>query len=489
MAALHVRATKSLEIIGSIAGGALIGSFHTWVQNDNARHDERIGPRTVSSIRVGQNEYMVNESGDVRQLHGVLERRQRTQDFIDDEDFVSQPQFDKLQGLTALPDGRQVYDIDLSPPDGQPETLDLDAKTLMIDRISYDEDDGVSTEDYYNYGVFRGALIAAREVDSNGDHDFDLTHLTRHITVDGHIDPSVFLLPPSTVVQADKPVTVPIREEQGHWYAQVHIGSKDYMFLLDTGAQMIALDTRVAREQGLKVSGRLQVAGAQRVGGLGFAALDAIDVGGVKLPVRSVSVLDLHGSTGAFDADGVLGYPFFAAAEVTIDPISRSMTFGKPGSLHPDGIPFAIDVDRQLVEMPGVVNHVDGNFVVDTGNSTEMLLYEPFMRTHPYIVPLQDREHAASDFGVGGSASASFGYVDELDIGPFRLYNRYANIMLGDRGAFADRFDAGNIGMGVLKNFVVTFDEANEKMFAEKSSAFDDGRYRRRPDNSSIMGL
>ncbi len=41
--------------------------------------------------------------------------------------------------------------------------------------------------------------------------------------------------------------------------------------------------------------------------------------------------------------------------------------------------------------------------------------------------------------------------------------------MLEDQGAFADRFDAGNIGMGVLRNLVVTFDVANGKVYAAQS--------------------
>jgi hypothetical protein len=54
--------------------------------------------------------------------------------------------------------------------------------------------------------------------------------------------------------------------------------------------------------------------------------------------------------------------------------------------------------------------------------------------------------------------------------------------MLTDQGAFADRFDAGNIGMAVLKNFVVTFDVANAKMYVEQARGFDDGRYRTRTE-------
>lgn len=485
LSAMHLRASKSIEIAGSIVGGDLIGAFHHWSAGANSREDDELASHVVRIIRLGDRTYVVNETGNVRELRGVLARHQRTQDFIESGDFVLQPQYDKLDGRVQLDPDRSAYAVEVDPPQGQRETVYIDDRTGMIDRIAYDQDDGIATEDYYGYSVFHGALVPAREVDSNGDRAYDVTHYTRHVVVDGPIAPSVFALPASTVVQTDTPVTVPLHEEQGHLYVPVRIGGKEYTFLLDTGAQMIALDSQVAREQHLNAAGRLEVAGARRTGGLGFAELDSLQVGGVVVPVHSVSVLDLSAATGG--ADGVLGYPFFASAEVTIDPVSRTMTFGKPGSLKTPGAPIAIDNDRGLIELPGSVNRVDGTFVVDTGNSTEMLLYTPFMAAHPYVVPLEDRERPANNYGVGGSARAAFGYVDELEFGPFNFYNRYASIMMSDRGAFADRFDAGNIGMGVLKNFVITIDEANAKIYAVKTAAFDDGRFRRRTEDPGVM--
>ena len=44
--------------------------------------------------------------------------------------------------------------------------------------------------------------------------------------------------------------------------------------------------------------------------------------------------------------------------------------------------------------------------------------------------------------------------------------------------AFADRVDAGNVGLGVLRNFVATFDLGNAAMYVTPGSAFDDGRRR-----------
>lgn len=485
IAELHVHAVKTLELRGGITGFNLQGAFHSWQSGDDARYDEAIGDRFESSLRLGDRQYIINQSGNIREVRGILAQRQRTADFINDERFVSQPQYDKLVGLVTLPDGRQAYEIDVTPPNGQTERMFIDAKTSMIDRITYDANDGTSTEDFYDYKAFAGVLVAQREVDSNGDHSYDVVHAVDQIRVDKHIDPSLFVLPPSTVIETDKPVTVPMDEHDGHIYVNVGINGKSYKFLVDTGAQGIVLDSHVAAEQHLKIQGRLQVSGAQRVGGLGFAPLDSVQIGTATLPVHLVSVINLGGATGRFPADGILGFPFFASAEVVIDEDHGKMTFGRPGTLHASGAAIPIDVDRELVEMQGRVNNVDGRFVVDTGNSTELLLFAPFVQKHPNLLGDVDR-HFAFNYGVGGSASAVAAYVDELDMGDYRFFNRMASVMLTNQGAFADRFDAGNIGMAVLKNFVVTFDVANAKMYVERGSAFDDGRYRSRTERIGI---
>ncbi|MFN2449136.1 MAG: aspartyl protease family protein [Candidatus Baltobacteraceae bacterium] len=485
--ALHVRAPQSLQVMGTIEGAGLGGRFHSWSSPRGQRYDQTIGTRLQSTYRTaGGRLFAVDENANVREMRGLMLQRQITGDFIDQEGFAAAPQFDTFNGPLKLADGRQAYAIEVQPKGGLPEEIDLDAKTWMIDRISYDESDGISSADFYDYKTYQGALVALREIDSNGDRPFDLTRTAVRIVVDGSIPPAVFDVPKNNEIVTDVPVTVPLADHQGHYYTKVSIHGHPYTFLVDTGAQAIVLDTHVAKDLGLVPEGKLEVYGAQRIGGLGIAALDAMQIGSATLPLKSVSVLDLRNVTGnTFEADGVLGYPFFASAEVQVDAANHTMTFGRPGSLHAAGSTIPIDVDRELIEMQGRVNGVRGRFVLDTGNSGELLLFAPFMRAHPNLLPPQDHAFANS-FGVGGAAQAMSAFVDELDMSDFRFFNRYSNLMLSSQGAFADRFDAGNIGMGVLRNLVVTFDVANAHAYASQSNAFDDGRYRSRPETSTF---
>jgi hypothetical protein len=477
MTALHARDAHTVELTGMVSGAALQGIFHSWRSGDDQRYDENTGVRRESNLRLNGREYAVNENGAVRELRGLLLQRQRTEDFIESDRFVTEPQYDRLLGAEQLPDGRDIYAIAVAPPQGQPETIYLDRKTSMLDRLAYDDTDGTDTQDYYDYRLFAGVLIAQRSIESNGDHAFDLTRETVDVIIDRPIAPDVFKLPESPTVQTAVPVTVPFEVHDAHDYVRLKIRGREYRFLLDSGAQAVVLDAHVAKEAGLTPQGQLEVAGAQRTGGLGVAALDSIEIGGVLLPVQMVTILDLRGVTGAPAIDGILGYPFFAAAEIRIDPDSQTMTFAKPGTLPVAGTPFDVDTDRELVELQASVNGTGGRFVMDTGNGNELLVYAPFIRAHAGLIEYAGGRFA-NNMGVGGSASAVGAVVSELDIGPFRFFNNYANIMLGTQGAFADRFAAGNIGLGVLKNFVLTFDLANAKLYARPAAHFDDGRYR-----------
>jgi hypothetical protein len=70
-----------------------------------------------------------------------------------------------------------------------------------------------------------------------------------------------------------------------------------------------------------------------------------------------------------------------------------------------------------------------------------------------------------------------------LDLGQQRLYNRYTHVILSSSGAFADRNDGGNVGYGVLHNFIATFDLANRTLYLTKARGFDDGRLRQRTES------
>ncbi|MGP6157987.1 MAG: aspartyl protease family protein [Vulcanimicrobiaceae bacterium] len=465
-----------LETSGTLSGGGMSGSFHSWLDGDNERDDQSLGPRTETTLRNGARVWFASD-GATRELTGILLRRARTQRFIDSGDFAAAPERCAALGRTTLA-GKAAYALDVAADGGETETVYLDAKTWLPARIAYDDDDGRTTVDLSDWRSVGGRRFPFREVVSDGDHAFDTLQRTLALDVGGTIDSSVFAPLVGRRIEMSAPESVRLSYVDGHDYAPVTIAGRSFNFLLDSGSQNIVIDRRVAQALGLVQVGALEASGAARTGGLQVARLAELDVGSGKLRDLVVTTLDLRSSTkGAFHIDGILGYPFFAAATVRIDHANGSMTFGPPGSLPSSGERIALETDRALPETHLRVNgSVDARFILDTGNAAELLLYRPFVEAHPGVVAYSATNRRS--YGIGGATSSYRTMLDELDFGSTPIYHSETDVMLATRGAFADRFDAGNVGLGLLKNFVVTLDEAQNALYLERSTAFDDGRNR-----------
>jgi len=466
-----------VETQGTLAGAGLTGAFHSWSQADSERTDENLGPRADTTLRIGDRYWNSDANGDVRELTGVLLRRARTQHFIDSGDFAKAPQGCVYRGRTRI--GPLEADVvEVAADGGETETLYLDAQSGLPDRLAYDDDDGRTTIDFSDWRGVGGHHFPFKSVVSNGDHAFDTTQTTTSISYPGSIPPQTFAALVPRRISMPAPQTLGLTVSEGHLYAPVTIAGRRFNFLLDTGAQDIVLDKHVAASLGLAPLGAFEASGAARTGGLQIVKIDELDIGNGKLTDLIASTIDLGASTqGAFRIDGVLGYPFFASATVRIDYFAKTMTFGVPGTLDPLGEKIGIVVDRSFPEATlRLDGTTDAPFIIDTGNAGEVLLYKPFLDKHAGIVPFSTS--GRHSYGIGGSTASYRTSLDRIEFGTIPMYHAETDVMLATSGAFADRFDAGNVGLGLLKNFVVTFDVTDAAMYLQRSQAFDDGRTR-----------
>lgn len=465
-----------------MAGSGLAGGFHTWRLPDRERHDSSLGVRRERVVYLAGRIIVQDENGNVRELRGILARRERTQRFVDSGAFVEHPESVKLVGATTLR-GRAGYTLEVTAPDGEPETLIVDALTGLPLREQYIEGDGPLWVDVDEWREIKGHLFPWRSTVSDGEHAFDFTQTTERVRINGEIADDVFAPPVPRYLDLAAPVTVPIFESGAHFFCDVAIGKRTYRFLIDSGASGIVLDAHVAREQQLREEGALEVRGTTRSGGLHLVFVPNLQIGGAALHDLVATSLDL----GTLRADGILGYPLFAAGLVRLDPVAKTMTLAAPDGLAPRGARLDIELDRTLPEaMVGVNGAVRAPFLLDTGNSTEVLLFRWFVELHPGLVPFTGEDRRS--FGIGGIARSYRTVIDELEVAGTHLYQRDAAVVLETRGAFADRYDAGNVGLGVLRNFVVTFDEPHYAVYLDRAATFDDGRGRvlQRGNNAAI---
>ncbi len=478
----YARATRdaglrTFESYGTLTGDGLSGEFHSWRSGSNARDDERLGPRSETTLRLGERRYLRTANGNVRELTGYLRRRALTADFVDSGAFERAPEKSRFIGFGTLA-GARAWRLEVQADGGEPETLWIDMLTSLPLRVEYLDGDGPTTVDFSDWRDVAGRRFPFKLVISDGEPQFDVVQQTTSVAVDVPVAADVFAPLHNRTIAADVVQTVPLFERSSHVACRVAIGGKSYEFLLDTGAQSVLLDSSVAKEAGLSEFGALEVRGAGRAGGLHVLTLPRIDIGIAHLDDLVATSLDLRGSMGGVSRlDGILGIPFFASSLVELDFAHRTMRFGAPGSFVPRGQRVPLDIDRGLVEAMFRLDHsVNAPFIVDTGNSGELLLYRPFISTHPGIVPFS--RATVSNYGIGGAAPTYRSSLDELSLGDIPLYHQVTDVVMAEKGAFADRVDAGNVGLGILKNFIVTFDLSNGALYLQKGDAFDDGRLR-----------
>ncbi len=396
----------------------------------------------------------------MRAWHGVLARRARTQEYIDDDAFLADP--GRSRGLPAeIVRGRATHPVIVSARDGDDMTLYFADDDYRIVRVAYEEADGVTTVDYDDFRDIGTENVPFRTTVSDGDPAFDLTATIADARFADGVDPETFAIPASRTLDAAGAQTVPMIARDGHFLVTVDLAGVPYAFLLDTGASNIVVDARVAAAAGFAAEGSFEAKGAKRVGGVQDVTIARLGIGSAHLDGIAASALD----TGGLRIDGILGTPFFASSLVELDFGRRTMRFGPPGSFQPRGTKVALDTDRALSEALLTIGtaHVPGAFLIDTGNGGDVLLYRGFVERHPTIVPFTASNTLT--YGLGGATQTYRTKLDRLDFGGTVLRDRATDVMLATTGAFADFHDAGNIGLGVLTDFIVTFDEANDAMY------------------------
>jgi hypothetical protein len=475
--ATHAEDFTTFVAQGTLAGEGLTGTYRVVRDGVNQREDDILGPRHETTLQLGDRVFVRNANGNVRELRGYLRRRVLTEDLLDSGEFVKHPELSRFVGWGDVGQTK-AWRLEVNAQGGEPETLWIDPSTGLPLRLEYLDGDGPSYVDYSDWRDVNGRKIAFRNVITDGDHRFDTVQQTTSVAIGDPVDPGTFAPLVARKLDTDRVHVVPLVERYGHVGATVRIADKDWFFILDTGAQSILVDGAVLRAAGITGQGAMEVRGAGRSGGLETAILPRLEVDGARMDDVVVSSLDLSRDlAGGMKIDGILGYPFFASALVEMDFANHVLRFGPPGSFVPKGTRVALDVDRELAEATFQLNgRIDAPFIIDTGNSSEMLLYRPFLDAHPGVVPFSAT--ASWNYGIGGSNATYRSSLDDLRMAGFDLYHRNVDVVLANSGAFADRVDAGNVGLGVLRNFDTTFDLGGASMYLAPSTTFDDGRYR-----------
>lgn len=271
------------------------------------------------------------------------------------------------------------------------------------------------------------------------------------------------------IAGGQRSVTVPFRLLNNHVYVEAKVNGKGpYTFIVDTGGHTL-LSPRVAREAGLEVVGAGVTAGAgEKTEATGFARFREIAMGSVRLTDQPAFITNIYDRRiEGIPVDGMLGFEMFARFAVTIDYGARRMTVSDFAAFDPKGAGTAVPFKfyDHLPSVRGLIDNLPARFDIDSGSRAEVDITSPFVAKNTLRERYRPGSNAITGWGVGGPARSYVVRLPSVSLGPVQIPSVVAGLSEAKAGSFSDPSYDANVGSGLLKRFVTSFDYSRQLMY------------------------
>ena len=375
-----------------------------------------------------------------------------------------------------------AYDVlAITPQGGRPFDAWFDVKTHLLARTVQQQGGQALSNVFSAYRAFQGVMQAQTVLaeDDSGSASAETLRLT---SVEYSTTAPAAGFSPAANGRADFSITggadetsTPFRLIDNRVYADVRLdGRGPFLFLFDTGATD-SITTGLAQKLGLKTEGQTQERGAgEGASQAEFAKVPEIAIAGARIRDQLLEVApDQLRSVEGLDDEGIIGFEVFHRFVTRIDYARGVITLIDP--VHFDaadaGTPIHFVFEGNVIEVAGEFEGAPGRFIIDTGSRADVVLTKPFAQKNKLKAKHPKGVDVIAGWGTGGP---SRGYATRgalLTIGPVKVRNLAAFLSSDDKGAFSQSEFSGEIGGGVLKRFVVTFDYEHQTMYLKPSLA------------------
>lgn len=354
---------------------------------------------------------------------------------------------------------------------GAERTLELarGADGLLLPARLRQRQQGTPVETTFeDWRVVDGVRFPFRSVQGTGDARFDLVMTTTEVAFPDAIAPDEIPRPAAGDAPDDVRITDPARAASipvrrfGPLVAlpvELPDGSS-VPFLLDTGAGATVLDRVVADRLGMEVHGTLEARGAGGSEAGGFVRLPSLSAPGVIVLDQTIATLPL-GALGDILGEpvgGILGYDFLSRFLVRIDYPRSLLGLFPPGTPPPPAAHRAVlRVEANVPRIDGVLDGTHhGNFVLDLGNASALVLHPSFAREAGYLDDAVAGPRSIA--GIGGARAVRTLRVGSLVLGGIEFRDVPAVVPEEEDGALALDESIGNAGAGLFTDATVWLD-------------------------------
>ena len=368
--------------------------------------------------------------------------------------------------------------IRVAPRDGKPFEAWFDVSTHLLACVREIRSFGTTVETSFSgWERHGGRLVPGRITTTYGDDpNTSETLRLRSFSMTPPQSGAAYAMPRTNPsdwhLPANGRVTLPFRLLNNHIVVDVKIdGRGPFPFLVDTGGHNILTPSTLA-SLALSSEGVSPSSGAgETTVSNGYARVREIDAGGAVLHEQTVVTLDFSPpDVEGLTLGGMLGVEFLERFVVTVDYAAGTITLIDPnrlGKAERRTLGSAIPM-RFYVHMPQIEGTIDGRparLNVDTGARDELTVISPFVAANGLRGDYAGGVMMTTGWGVGGPSRTYAVRANMVSLGPVKVQRPVIGLSAATRGSFADASYDANVGSGLLKRFVVTFDYARETMY------------------------
>jgi PDZ domain/Aspartyl protease len=372
-------------------------------------------------------------------------------------------------------DGRALDQLTVTPKLGKPFGAWFDTNTHLLARITEDRQFFHTRTLFAAYRRESGVLLPHEiTIDSgSGEANYQHLRLTR-FSVGAPRPLAAYSRPttPPTGASIDggaASVTLPFRLLNNHIYVSAMVNGKGpYTFIVDTGGHCL-ISPQLIAELGLKIVGATAMSGAgTKTTAGGFTHVDEIALGAVHMRDQLGFAAPIYApAVEGIRVDGMVGFEMFRRFAVQIDYDRDLLIITDPTRFDPTGagtaIPFVFYDHLPMVR--GSLADLPARFDIDTGSRSEVDITGPFVAAHDLRARFSQGVSAVTGWGMGGPSRSYVVRLPSLTLGGVQVSSPVAGLSEDKGGSISDPNYEGNIGGGLLKRFVVTFDYAHQMMY------------------------
>ena len=462
----------------NVSFGAMTGTLDYVSAGKNYRADQSLGPSRTAWGRAGDRTWQMNANGQVST--GITLHRSDETDAI----AVESPSHPGVTLLGRVAAPVAAYVVRVEPAGGRLEYRFYDAKTFLLDRVEEIRGARRVTVSLDDYRTTDGLSEPWHIHTSDGFATNDGDRVLQTLVAGARIAPSETAIPrngPPLISLGASPVELPVVTSGDRFIIPVKMGEHTVDFLLDSGADGIVIDNRVADVLGIKQYGRItsETAGTYVESDV---VIPRMSVGPITLQgVHAKSLPFTQWTASGTPIAGLLGYDFIHDVVWHVDYQHGTLQAIAPNSFTPPAGAQAFDVsfDDNVPTLGIRINGLEAPaFVLDTG-ADRSALFSRYVQAHPSELAdrglgqtMTDAHPFVDDFnGVGGTVE-----YRPLEVGPLLFGKWPFPTWLFEVTQNAPSFEFedydGLIGQDLLRNFDLYLDYPHERIYLVPNDRF-----------------